>query len=339
MSEQPNAAVITARPPAAEPWYLASHVAQALQAAAISNTPLVAVGAGRGRREEDDQPPYRRVGRVAVIDVVGLIVPRASVWAELWGWATSHATLRAALNAADGDDEVDTKLLAIDSPGGQAYGMTRLAKALRASNEIKPLHAHVMAQCFSGGYFLASQARRLTMEPDADIGSIGVIMLRYDYAKMFNEYGIKPDPIATSDLKWAGMLGSSLTKAQRKMFQEAVDETHRVFKVAVAEGRKLSFEAVEKLADARIRTGRQGVVEGFADAVMTLDEVLAKLNATEAPEPPAQPVNRNGITFAQYCAARGIEAEEFDDEQRLLVINEWWNCCQVTDARSTDDAA
>ena len=69
-------------------------------------------------------------------------------------------------------------VLWIDSPGGSATASEAMAAALQALADRKPLVAVMGAVAGSGGYYVATPARRIFAQPGTLTGSIGVITTR-----------------------------------------------------------------------------------------------------------------------------------------------------------------
>ena len=76
------------------------------------------------------------VDGVAVIEVKGLLLEKANPFMSLLGVAnTGYSDIRAAIAAAQSDDNVESVQLRVDSPGGQVRGLTKTADAIAASEK------------------------------------------------------------------------------------------------------------------------------------------------------------------------------------------------------------
>ena len=54
-----------------------------------------------------------------------------------------------------------------------------------------------------------------------------------------------------------------------------LDEIYRQFVAKAAEGRKMTYDELEKHAGGRVYTGRQAKAEGLVDELGTLDDAIA----------------------------------------------------------------
>ena len=71
--------------------------------------------------------------------------------------------------------------------------------------------------------------------------------------------------VTAGKLKDAGSPFREFSASDRAYWQDLADRIHRQFIQAVAEGRDLPVEAVEKFADGRVMTGEQAVELGLVD--------------------------------------------------------------------------
>ncbi|HUT88953.1 MAG TPA: hypothetical protein VMY37_05635, partial [Thermoguttaceae bacterium] len=78
---------------------------------------------GRPRPERGgDRRPYRLIDGVAIIPLYGVILPRANLLIEFSG-GTSTQLFSQAVEQAVADEEVETIVLDVDSPGGSVVGV------------------------------------------------------------------------------------------------------------------------------------------------------------------------------------------------------------------------
>jgi ClpP class serine protease len=97
--------------------------------------------------------PIRRIGGTAMIGIAGMLMKSPSIFAQ-WMGVRSLDMIKRAVQAADGDDEVDQILLVIQSPGGSVYGLVDVANTIAATQ--KPVTAQIDGYAFSAAYWLAS---------------------------------------------------------------------------------------------------------------------------------------------------------------------------------------
>jgi len=218
--------------------------------------------------------------KIALIDVDGLIVNRRE---GLWGVGENPVSLLAEkLDKAGSDRDVKAVVLRINSPGGTVQATEAMySRAKRFAKDTgKPVLACITDVGASGGYYLACAGKRIVCQPSSLVGSIGVIVQTVSFAGTMKMLGIRAEAITSGALKDMGSPLKDLTEAERKLFQEMVDEFYGRFVEVVAEGRSgLTAEKARALADGRVYTGRQAIKLGLVDQLGDLQDAIAQAKA------------------------------------------------------------
>jgi signal peptide peptidase SppA len=188
-------------------------------------------------------PTYGTAGGVAVLPIVGILMPKASIFSDLSA-ATSMDSLRSSLRAALADERVSTILLDVDSPGGSVSGIAEAAAALRAARSQKRVVAAVNPLAASAGYHLASQAGELVVTPSGTLGSIGVFGSHDDLSGAQAQAGIKTTLIHAGRHRVEESPYGPLSEEARAEVQRKVDAFYDVFVADVAKGRGVSEQTV-----------------------------------------------------------------------------------------------
>lgn len=254
----------------------------------------------------------RMSGGVAIITVTGSLVNRGA-WIGASSGLTSYEGIEAQLRDAANDGDVRAILLDIDSPGGEATGMFRLAETIRAVDKIKPVVAFVNDRAASAAYGIAASARQIAISQTSVLGSIGVVMLHLDRSGELASKGIKPTLIYAGAHKVDGNPFGPLSEAVRSDLQTGVMTMYRLFLEAVAAGRGNRLTAdMARATEARVFIGQDAITAGLADRMASLDELLSELS-TSAPQGRAsskrsntlmsENTNQNTITAEAHAAA------------------------------------
>jgi len=127
----------------------------------------------------------------------------------------------------------------------------------------------------SGGYYVATDCDRIFALPNTVTGSIGVFGVKLDFAEMAAQYGITRQYISTGTHSNTYDPLSPMTKPMKRNFERNVDRYYHYFKSIVSEGRGLSMEAVEEVAQGRVWTGEQAKVNGLVDELGGLHRAIA----------------------------------------------------------------
>lgn len=224
----------------------------------------------------DDKSP------VAVISILGPIVPRADLFSDVSG-AVSIEELQARFQAAVADPAVAAIVLDIDSPGGDAKMVPELAAEIIAARGSKPIVAVANSMAASGAYWLASAADEIVVTPSGEVGSIGVYTSHTDISAAQEKAGIKTTLVAAGEYKVERNPFAPLSSEAQGEMQDRVDAIYENFVLAVAEGRGVDVETVkESFGKGRMMLAPNAVKAGLADKIGTLKETVSRLEKATA---------------------------------------------------------
>ena len=214
---------------------------------------------------------------IAVIPVVGSLV-RRTVGLDPASGFTSYAEIAGMVDAALDDPSVEGIVLDIDSPGGEAGGVFELGERIRAADSAKPVWAVASDTAFSAAYAIGCSASRLLVSRTGGVGSIGVIAMHVDQTARDAQQGYRYTPITAGDHKNDFSPHEKLGPEAHARLQAEVDRLYSMFVDHVAAMRKLDADAV-RATEAGIYFGMDAVTAGLADAVGSLDAVLAEFSS------------------------------------------------------------
>lgn len=226
--------------------------------------------------EESGGEPCTRDG-VAIIPIHGTLVQRAA-WLDAMSGLTSYQAIRGWFDAALADPAVQAIVLDIDSGGGEVSGCFDLVDYIAASRGKKTIVAVANEAAFSAAYAIASAADQIWLPRTAGVGSVGVIALHCDESGADKMAGRKVTAIYAGDRKNDFSQHEPLSREARAVLQAEVDRVYGIFAETVARNRGLSAQQVMAL-EAGLRFGDTALEAGLADAVGTLEEVVADLAA------------------------------------------------------------
>lgn len=267
---------------------------------------------------------YAVANGVATIPIVGSLVNRGA-WIGAYSGMVSYEGISAQLRDAEADPEVQSVLLDIDSPGGEATGMFALAEQVRHLNASKPVTAFVNDMAASAAYGIASAAHEIVVSPTSIVGSIGVVLTHLDRSGEMEKKGVKATLIHAGKHKVDGNPFGPLSEQVQADLQAEVMKFYDQFVGLVARGRQGMTEEAIRQTEARTFIGQDGIDRGLADRIVSLDAVRSEMQ-TKAPggatrrkgfamskTEAAAPLAENaGITEAQMNAA--VEKARADGE-------------------------
>jgi signal peptide peptidase SppA len=140
----------------------------------------------------------------------------------------------------------------------------------------KPIVAFANGMMASAAYWIGSAADEIVAEETAEIGSIGVVMMHYDYSGADEQAGVKRTILQAGHYKAMGNDTEPLSEEAEEYFQGHLDYLYTLFVDAVARNRDVTAEAViEDMAEGRIFIGRQAVDAGLVDRLGNFETAMA----------------------------------------------------------------
>jgi len=211
---------------------------------------------------------------VAVLPLYGVISQGSSAHS----WERGSQQIAKRIKTLADKKEVKAIVLDINSPGGSVGAVQEIYSAIkRAKAEThKPFIARFGEVSASGGYYVASACDLIVAQPGTITGSIGVIFSVSNFEELMKKIGMKNDTIKSGKFKDIGSPTRNMTPDERKLLQGLIDDSYDQFVTAVSEGRKMNLEAVKKLADGRIYSGRQAKENGLVDKLGDLQDAISE---------------------------------------------------------------
>lgn len=170
-------------------------------------------------------------------------------------------------------------ILRINSGGGTTSGSEMLYNEVRRLAAKKPVVAVIDGVGASGAYMTAIGADRIMANGSAVVGSIGVISQVPNFSRLLDTVGVKVESVRSSPLKAMPSGIEPTTPEARAALEETVAESYGWFRALVGERRKLEGEALAKVADGRVFTGRQAVGLKLIDGLGDEKDAIAWLEA------------------------------------------------------------
>ena len=160
-----------------------------------------------------------------------------------------------------------------DSGGGEAYGMQETANQMRKiadANDVKFI-TYVDGYAASAMYGLSAASHEIIVNPDAQVGSIGVVVSLANYSEAEKKYGIKKTYITAGDGKVPFDDDGEFTSEFKADIKDKVDKLYEKFTSHVSEYRAVAKESIKKLG-AKMYTAEDALTNGLADKMMTREE-------------------------------------------------------------------
>ncbi len=184
-------------------------------------------------------------------------------------------TIAKAIKKARLDDSYKAIVLRINSPGGSAMASDIIWREVILAKKAKPVIVSMGAVAASGGYYIAAPADVIVAQPNTITGSIGVFGLMINAKELLNnKMGIKFETVKFGEFADLGAVDRPLTDAERTIIQRGVDKIYDDFISKVAQGRKLTKEQVDSIAQGRVWAANDAKKIGLVDELGGLDKAI-----------------------------------------------------------------
>ena len=175
------------------------------------------------------------------------------------------------------DDDVKAVVIRVNSGGGSAYASEQIWHQISELKKVKPVVVSMSGAAASGGYYLSSNANWIVADPTTITGSIGIFGLFLDRSELYTKkLGINYAEVKTNRNSVFGASGHPFTPEQLSLLQNNVNRGYMLFKKRVAEGRKMTMEQVENIAQGRVWLGQDAIKLKLVDQLGGLDDAIAK---------------------------------------------------------------
>ncbi len=234
--------------------------------------------------------PGRKKPTIAVVTLHGPIVSGRG-GPQVLPLGSSNAggdTIAAALREAAADDSVSAIVLRVDSPGGSVTGSETIWREVnRVRDGGKPVVASMGAVAASGGYYVSMSADAIVANPGTITGSIGVVTGKLVARELKDRIGVGSDSVRTNPNADAWSINQPFTDEQHAHVEAEADLFYTDFVERVAQGRKMTVEAVDAIARGRVWTGADALERGLVDELGGLRTAITRAKVLAGLEPDA----------------------------------------------------
>ena len=175
------------------------------------------------------------------------------------------------------DDDVKAVVLRINSGGGSAYASEQLWRSIELLKQKKPVVVSMGGMAASGGYYMSCNSNWIVAEPTTITGSIGIFGMFPDVSGLLKDkLGVTFDEVKTNKHSAFGTMARPFNPEEMSYLEAYVERGYELFRKRVAEGRKMSVESVEKIAQGRVWLGKDALKIKLVDQLGNLDDAVEK---------------------------------------------------------------
>lgn len=195
------------------------------------------------------------------------------------------------------DDNVKAVVLRVNSPGGSAFASEQIWHAVKELKANKPVIVSMGDYAASGGYYISCAADSIIAEPTTLTGSIGIFGMIPNVKGLTEKIGLTFDVVKTNKFSDFGNLMRPVNGDERALLQMMISQGYDLFVSRCAEGRHMTKEGIEKIAEGRVWTGEMAKGIGLVDELGGIDKAL---------EIAARKAELKGYTIVSYPTPKDI---------------------------------
>jgi len=192
-------------------------------------------------------------------------------------YSIGYENIPEAIRTAAEDSTIKAIVLRVNSGGGSALTSEIIWNEVNKAKAVKPVIASMGNYAASGGYYILCNTDHIIAEPTTLTGSIGVFGVIMTGEKLLKKtLGLSFDHVKTNDHAdfggaampfplFGAIASRDLTQQEKDIIQTGVEQVYDVFISHVAEGRKMTKEAVDAIGQGRIWSGTSALELGLVD--------------------------------------------------------------------------
>jgi protease-4 len=169
---------------------------------------------------------------------------------------------------------VKAVVLRIDSPGGSVGASQEIYTEVKRLAAKKKVVVSMGTVAASGGYYIAVPAHKIVANPGTLTGSIGVLMEHVEVNELLKWAKVSAEILKSGELKDVGSALRKMNPEERDLLEQILHNLHHQFQKAVAEGRHIPLEEVEKIGNGRVYTGEQALNLKLIDQFGNLEDAV-----------------------------------------------------------------
>lgn len=222
------------------------------------------------------------------------------------------------------NEDVKAVVIRVNSPGGSAYASEQLWRQIDLLKQKKPVVISMGDYAASGGYYMSCNANWIVAEPTTITGSIGIFGMIPDASELITQkLGVKFDEVKTNRNTTLGTFSRPMNVEEIGYISNYVERGYNLFRKRVADGRKMTIQQVEEVAQGHVFLGQDALKIKLVDELGGLDKAVAKA---------AQLAKVNEYYTASYPASPDIieqllsatKGGTYLDDQARLALGEFY---------------
>lgn len=176
------------------------------------------------------------------------------------------------------DDDVKAVVVRINSGGGDAYASEQMWHQMSELRKVKPVVVSMGDYAASGAYYMSAPASWIVAQPNTLTGSIGIFAVIPDFSGLVtSKLGVRFDEMKTNrNSTFGNTMARPFNAEETAMLQASVNRGYNLFRQRVADGRHLTIESVEKIAQGRVWLATDALNIKLVDQLGGIDDAVKK---------------------------------------------------------------
>ncbi|MBQ5506597.1 MAG: signal peptide peptidase SppA, partial [Prevotella sp.] len=175
------------------------------------------------------------------------------------------------------NEDVKAVVIRVNSPGGSAYASEQLWHQIELLKQKKPVVISMGDYAASGGYYMSCNSNWIVAQPNTLTGSIGIFGMIPDVSQFLTQkVGLKFDEVKTNKNASIGTMSRPMNAEEIGYITKYVNRGYDLFRKRVADGRKMTIEQVEEVAQGHVFLAQDALKLKLVDELGGLDQAVAK---------------------------------------------------------------
>lgn len=217
-------------------------------------------------------------------DIVAVLYAEGEITSGIGRKGITDRRLIKEIEKLKDNDKVKAVVLRVNSPGGSAYASEQIWKAMTDLKAKKPVVVSMGGVAASGGYYISCNASKIIAQPNTLTGSIGIFGMFPNVEGLTKKVGLTFDNVKTNKHADFGDITRPMREDEKVILQSYIEQGYDLFLTRCSDGRGISKDSLDLIAQGRVWTGNQALKNGLVDAIGGIDtaiEAAAKLAGLE----------------------------------------------------------
>lgn len=211
--------------------------------------------------------------RIAVVYAQGGIAPSNTFYTAQ---NLSASKIDEVLDKLEIDNSIKAVVLRVNSPGGSALESEIILNRIKQLRSVKPVIISMGNVAASGGYYISAESDYTYADPFTITGSIGVVAMIPNISKLSKNIGLNSEQLKRGKYSDVFNPYNEPNAEEFEALKKNIEETYIEFKTRVANGREMTLEEVELLAQGQVWSSEDALDKNLIDGVGMLNDAIIK---------------------------------------------------------------